>query len=688
MHLSRLRLALASAALATLAACSSTSGDSGASASATPSKKVVIFVWDGLRPDSINATDTPNLMALRDSVGTDFTDNHSVYPSFTMMNASAFATGAYPGEHGFYGNTLYAPGLTGKDSGGNPAPSSGIVFTEDYGLINDLDSYYMDQLYLVGTLFQAAQKAGLKTAAVGKSGAAFIQDYADYASDTTNGNGSGVVLDEKFAFPLKFAQDLQAAGYVLPKNATVNYGNQLTLASNNGDPTAATGSAFVNLADGITPDPRSANGSPFSHANEYMMSVYLDYILPKVNPDLSLVWFRNPDSTEHIYGPGSPAYQDALRSQDGMLGQLMDTLARLKLSDTTDIIVVSDHGHSIVAGDPAFFPLHDLTGAPDGSGNVGTVNSGGYSVSGDVSTADLLTRAGIPHVYDGSGCSYEPVLGGIKADGSLVYPIQTDTDGSVCGTAGKKYSVKGYPVPSTLPGDAVVIAANGGSDYIYVPSHSASIVQSIVTVLQSRKQYGAILVADQYSSIPGTLSQTLNHDQNLTNGNTRNPDIIVSFDYDENAVTASSVNLPGTEYESFFTDRGMHGSYSPRDIHNTLIAGGPDFKVLADPCPSGNVDVAPTVAHILGLSLPQADGRPLLEAINGSDKSCSSSDFSTTTVSSTTATGLTILNPEDPAGGDVDKTVSSYQSTLHEKVLNAPDGKTYTYYDYAKAVRQ
>lgn len=681
-------LALTSLIALTLSACNGNDAKP-QTTDAAISKKVVIFVWDGLRPDSVNAVDTPNLTMLRDGRGTNFTDNHAVYPTFTMMNASAFATGAYPGEHGFYGNTLYAPGITGKDSGGKPAPASGIVFTEDYGLINDLNNYYQQNLYLVGTLFQAAQKAGLKTAAVGKSGAAFIQDYADYAVDPVNGNGKGVILDEKFAFPLSFAQALQKAGYPLPKNSPINYGSSLTLDSNNGDPTAATGSAFVNLKDGVTPDPRSGNGSPFSSANEYMMTVYLNYILPEVKPDLSLVWFRNPDSTEHIFGPGSPAYETALRSQDAMLGALMDKLAQLNLADKTDIIVVSDHGHSIVAGDPSFFPLRALTGAPDGSGDIGAVDPNGYSVSGDVSTADLLTRAGIPHVYDGSGCSYEPVLGGIKGDGSLVYPTQTDTSGTVCGTAGKKYSIPGYPVPSNLPPDAVIVAANGGSDYLYVPSHDATLVQQIVTALQSRKQYGAIFVADAYAGIPGTMPMTVNFVQNLTNGNTRNPDIIVSFDYDENAVTASNPNLPGTEYESFFTDRGMHGSYSPRDVHNTLIAGGPDFKAgYSDVCPSGNVDVAPTVAKILGLSLPGVDGRPLLEALNGAQASCTTADFTATSVDSTAATGLTILNPDDPSGNSVDTTLSSYKFTLYEKTLNAPDGRTYRYFDKAKAFRQ
>ena len=75
-------------------------------------RKVIVFVWDGLRPDSINPADTPNLHALREA-GVEFTDNHSTYPTFTMMNAASFATGGFPGSTGYYGNTLWQPGAEG-----------------------------------------------------------------------------------------------------------------------------------------------------------------------------------------------------------------------------------------------------------------------------------------------------------------------------------------------------------------------------------------------------------------------------------------------------------------------------------------------------------------------------------------------------------------------------------------------
>ena len=64
---------------------------------------------------------------------------------------------------------------------------------------------------------------------------------------------------------------------------------------------------------------------------------------------------------------------------------------------------------------------------------------------------------------------------------------------------------------------------------------------------------------------------------------------------------------------------GTHASLSPFDLHNTLIAAGPDFKTgFVSEVPSGNIDIAPTVLSILGVPPPRPmDGRVLAEAMAG-----------------------------------------------------------------------
>lgn len=110
-----MKLRYAFAALFTVSSLLAGCGGSGSNATTTTTPvsppaatRTIIMVWDGLRPDDVNATDTPNLYAMRQA-GVNFSDNHSTYPTFTMMNAASFATGGFPKNTGFYGNTFWTP---------------------------------------------------------------------------------------------------------------------------------------------------------------------------------------------------------------------------------------------------------------------------------------------------------------------------------------------------------------------------------------------------------------------------------------------------------------------------------------------------------------------------------------------------------------------------------------------------
>ena len=171
-------------------------------------RRVIIFVWDGLRADELTPDVAPNYFALARS-GVVFADHHAVYPTFTMMNSASIATGAYPGVHGFYGNVVYAPSAKGRNAKGADIDFSAPAFIEDFGVVEAVREAYKGRLTLVSTMLQAAQAKGLTTAVIGKFGAAFIQDY----------NRGGIILDEDAAVPIGFAKELQQAGYPLPRNS-------------------------------------------------------------------------------------------------------------------------------------------------------------------------------------------------------------------------------------------------------------------------------------------------------------------------------------------------------------------------------------------------------------------------------------------------------------------------------------
>src|SRR5690349_18340954 len=82
--------------------------------SAAPAKIVIVMVWDGLRPDAVTIRDTPNLYSMARE-GVRFDRHHSQYPTLTMVNAAALATGAPPAEAGLLANTMYlVPALKEK----------------------------------------------------------------------------------------------------------------------------------------------------------------------------------------------------------------------------------------------------------------------------------------------------------------------------------------------------------------------------------------------------------------------------------------------------------------------------------------------------------------------------------------------------------------------------------------------
>ena len=626
-------------------------------------RRVIIFVWDGLRADDLTTEITPNYFALARS-GVVFADHHAVYPTFTMMNSASIATGAYPGVHGFYGNVVYAPSARGKNAKGADIEFSAPAFIEDFGVVEAVRNAYQGKLTLVSTMLQAAQDKGLTTAAIGKFGAAFIQDY----------KRGGIILDEDAAMPLGFANELQQAGYPLPRNSVNAYqAGALTLAKDNGDPTAPI--PIARLKDGQTGDPLDRSGALSRRGFAYLTDLFVNYVLPNKKPDLTIFWSKEPDATSHAYGPGTFNSIDATRMNDEILGRIVEKLRQLGWEDSTDIIITQDHNHSTVSGDVAHYPLRAIVDR-----EVGPHDPHGYSVSGFVRTAELLTRDGLK-AFDGAGCRDIPILSGIMADGTHLYPSKDDQQGSLCGRA-QKYTSPSYAVPKPIPAGAIVVAANAGSDYLFVPDSNIETVKAAVVSMQSRLQFGAIFVSDRYGEIAGTLPMSLINTE--SSGTGRAPDIIVSFSYDENAAVAGK---SGVSYASSINRRGDHGSFSPTDTHISLMASGPDFKSgLHDPLPTANVDVAPTVARILKFSMPDAQGRVLEEALRGGPPITEYAVVNKTHRSSI-RDGLTVKLATDLDGLTVDPKLSRCSVELKTKILTR-GAASYTYFDQAKAVRE
>src|SRR5438477_13203724 len=74
-----------------------------------------MVVWDGMRPDFVSEQNTPTLWKLAQS-GVTFRNHHSVYPSATIVNGTAIATGVYPNHSGLLANHDYRLELDAQKS--------------------------------------------------------------------------------------------------------------------------------------------------------------------------------------------------------------------------------------------------------------------------------------------------------------------------------------------------------------------------------------------------------------------------------------------------------------------------------------------------------------------------------------------------------------------------------------------
>jgi predicted AlkP superfamily pyrophosphatase or phosphodiesterase len=69
-----------------------------------------------------------------------------------------------------------------------------------------------------------------------------------------------------------------------------------------------------------------------------------EWIFEQHRPTLLLLHLANSDSMSHEHGPDSPEATAAIEHADVLLGHLLDRIAALHLDQSTDVVVVSDHG--------------------------------------------------------------------------------------------------------------------------------------------------------------------------------------------------------------------------------------------------------------------------------------------------------------------------------------------------------
>ncbi|MDE1161637.1 MAG: alkaline phosphatase family protein [Acidobacteriaceae bacterium] len=603
-----------------------------AQAPATPAAKprahhnVIIFVADGLRRGSVTPTAMPTFYKVR-TEGTDFENSHSVFPTFTTANASTIATGHGLGDTGDFSNTLYPGAYLSPMALPSGATGTVTPFLESDEVLADMNGLFDGNYLGEQTLLSYARAHGFNVASVGKLGPTAIQqadvlrwEQDSYALtdaiviDDQTGSSRGVPL------PLGLPEAIAAAD-LAPVAPSRSNGYAENSVYSNG-----------NAGDVDTPGTKLANVTQ----QEWFTNVATQVLLPRFadsdKPFVILFWSRDPDGTQHNEGDNYNSYDQkqhrgpgingetpmkALHNADNDLKRILDWLdAHPEIKATTDVLLTSDHGFATISrreldaeGKLSESPSKTPAGEPLGKEKpmpVGELPPGFLAMDLALYTQGRLFD---PSVAGQTGDSvFKEVL--FRDQSPRPHP---SSGSAVIGMPGNK------PVHKMDASDAqLVVAANGGSDLIYVPSEDPAIVHHVLELLTTFDYVNGLFVDDRFCPTPDACPGALPLSSIDLKGSTKvpTPAIVVNFKV--------FYPVPDLQYAVQVSDtslqdgQGMHGGFGRESTWNNMAAIGPDFRThFVDKDPVGNIDIAPTLAHLLGLDIPangKLRGRAAVEA--------------------------------------------------------------------------
>jgi hypothetical protein len=535
---------------------------SSAFAQAPQPHNVVLFIADGLRFRMVDDSTAPTMAAIARE-GVSLRNGHALFPTFTTANASGMATGHMLGDTGDFSNTIYS-GFEVLSANNSVTP-----FVESNAVLGDLDTHFSGDYLDEATILKLARGKKYSTASIGKNGPVLIFDPQERTGNET------VVIDDETG---------KASG--IPLSAEVT------------DRLKAANLSLAAPSRGANGDRGDVNKDGTLSANvvqqDYFAAVASRVVLPmfrdRNKPFVLVFWSRDPDGTQHNQGdsrnklsPGinGPTSLASIRNADDDLARIRAALSELGLLDTTDIIVTADHGFSTISKESQTSPTTRIKFADTLDGHLPM----GFLV------LDLAQALGLPLIDPDDG--YKTIVAG----------QHTKSGNGIIG--GDRSKPK------------VVVAANGGSDLIYIPDNDKAVAKRIVDFLLTQDYVSGIFVHSKLGKFPGTLS--LDDIQLEGTARTPPPAIAVSFRSFDTVCgepVRCTVEVADTVLQQ---GQGMHGSFSRADTWNFMAMQGPDFKSgFVDPAPAGNADLGRTIAQLMRLDVRDNGklvGRVLAEAL-------------------------------------------------------------------------
>ncbi|CAN1519150.1 Type I phosphodiesterase/nucleotide pyrophosphatase/phosphate transferase [Rhabdaerophilaceae bacterium] len=386
--------------------------------------KVVVAVFDGLRPDMV----TPKLMPNLHTYATEnawFREARSVFPSMTRVATSSISTGSMPVRHGIVGNAFYYPDVTRE-------------FVLDTSLAGDvaLAETNLAGPFITAATFADALAAHGKSFAVVHSGSAGSA-YAINPNVVANGHWSFSMLGEAHTrTPAAVREAVERFGPLPPRNL------------------------------------------PRFEEIDYATRVFTELVLAEKNPDVALIWFNEPDTSFHYKFLGSEETSRVIAHADAAFGRILDAIARRPDRADIALIVASDHGQISSSGEIDLGLLLTEAGHPAKKASRRELSGAALAITGgnmgeirvlddDLDRRDAVARWLMEQDFIGMvfTSSNDPVLGAVPGTFStelvglnhargpeLVYVLRSGVENDVHGLPGLGLITGGVPVGGGMHG--------------------------------------------------------------------------------------------------------------------------------------------------------------------------------------------------------------------------------------------
>ncbi len=278
-----------------------------------PRPRVLLIVFDALRPDMVRADTAPHLHDFRRRWCA-MPNAAATFPSETRVQVSSFVTGGFSGRP-----ALARP--SGK-RGGNRGEGHGIVantfYDPELGFDEPMNTSDLKKME------RAAEAYGGRLLTADDLGAILHEAGRRYAVLTTGTIGNARLLNW-------FA--------------------------------AARGQPIFSIRGPHVSSPAAAHDAvikrfgrvpkqtfPNSAVAEYATEVLLGDFLQRHDPDVAVLWLNEPDLSFHYRGIGSPAAMEAIAAVDRSFGRIVDWWEAEGRAAGWHIVTASDHGQITATG--------------------------------------------------------------------------------------------------------------------------------------------------------------------------------------------------------------------------------------------------------------------------------------------------------------------------------------------------